>query len=137
MWAKLRASTLVQIAAGGFLLGSTGLYLAQKRVQNRVRNLPHYKEALKIVAHHDKARESLGTPIVIGNVDLSDRHHNFVGSTTSELRLPVSGEIDSGFLNVYAERANPESEFQTVFVDLELAESQVRIFDSRTDDDEE
>ncbi|KAK0398419.1 hypothetical protein QR680_002585 [Steinernema hermaphroditum] len=122
MLGRIRTSTLVQIAAGGFLIGSTAIYLAQKRVQHRVRSLPHYSEALKIVAHHEKARDSLGPPIVVGNVDLSDRHHNYIDKTKSMLRLPVSGEIDSGFLNVYAERKSTEDEFQTIYVDLELAE---------------
>uniref|UniRef100_A0A1I8ADH2 Found in mitochondrial proteome protein 51 n=1 Tax=Steinernema glaseri TaxID=37863 RepID=A0A1I8ADH2_9BILA len=133
---RIRTSTLIQIAAGGFLLGATGIYVAQKRVQHRVRSLPHYSEALKIVAHHEKAREALGPPIVVGNVDLSDRRHNFVDNTSSMLRLPVSGEIDSGFLNVYAERKSLDEQFRTIYVDLELAESQVRIFDSQTSDDE-
>ena len=35
--------------------GSTGVYLAQKRVQWKVRALPHYKESLVIVRDHPKA----------------------------------------------------------------------------------
>ncbi|RCN25007.1 putative GTP cyclohydrolase I feedback regulatory protein, partial [Ancylostoma caninum] len=52
----VQTSTLVKIAAGTFLVGSTGLYLAQKSVQRRVRSLPHYSESLQIVAEHDQAR---------------------------------------------------------------------------------
>ncbi|VDO71294.1 unnamed protein product [Heligmosomoides polygyrus] len=55
-WKVVQTATLVKLAAGGFLVGSTALYLAQKSVQRKVRRLPHYVESLEIVAHHDRAK---------------------------------------------------------------------------------
>ncbi|KAJ1373840.1 hypothetical protein KIN20_038463 [Parelaphostrongylus tenuis] len=126
----VQTSTLVKIAAGGFLAGSTALYLAQKTVQRRVRNLPHYAESLKIVANHDRAREALGEPIQIGSVDLADRRHNFVGKTTSRLRIPVAGTVSSGFLDVMAIRADEGSPFETAKIRLLMDDTAVSIYDT-------
>ncbi|VDM58247.1 unnamed protein product [Angiostrongylus costaricensis] len=115
-WKVVQTSTLVKIAAGGFLIGSTALYLAQKSLQRRVRSLPHYTECLEIVANHDRAREALGKPIQIGSVDIADRRHNFVGKTTSMLRIPVAGSVSSGFLDVMAIRENENSPFKTAII---------------------
>lgn len=51
----VQTASLVKVAAGVFVMGSTGLYLAQKSVQWKVRSLPHYNESLKIVFEHPKA----------------------------------------------------------------------------------
>uniref|UniRef100_A0A8R1DXN8 nicotinamidase n=1 Tax=Caenorhabditis japonica TaxID=281687 RepID=A0A8R1DXN8_CAEJA len=51
----VQTASLVKVAAGVFVMGSTGLYLAQKSVQWKVRALPHYNEGLKIVLEHPKA----------------------------------------------------------------------------------
>lgn len=85
---RVRTSTLVQIAAGTFLLGSTGLYLLQRRLQGQVRDLPHYKESFEIISRHEQLLENLGKPIQVGRVDLADREHNFVGKETSEVTCP-------------------------------------------------
>lgn len=126
----VQTSTLVKIAAGGFLIGSTALYLAQKTVQRRVRSLPHYAESLKIVACHDRAKETLGEPIQIGSVDLADRRHNYVGKTTSMLRIPVAGTVSSGFLDVMAIRTEENSPFQTAKIRLVMDDSAVSIYDT-------
>ncbi|CAJ0601960.1 unnamed protein product [Cylicocyclus nassatus] len=126
----VQTSTLVKIAAGTFLVGSTGLYLAQKSVQRRVRKLPHYLESLHIVGKHDKAREALGPPIRLGAVDLADRRHNYVGKTTSMLRIPVSGVVSGGYLDVMAVRDDEKSPFVTAKIRLVMDDSAVSIYDT-------
>ncbi|GMS96235.1 hypothetical protein PENTCL1PPCAC_18410 [Pristionchus entomophagus] len=127
---RVRLSTLVQIAAGGFIAGSTALYLAQKSMQKKVRALPHYAESLKIIADHDKAREALGTPIELGTVDLADRHHNYVGKTNSMLMVPVNGSMAAGYMEVRAVRDTPEGVFSTATIKLHLDETVVTIYDT-------
>ncbi|RCN32661.1 hypothetical protein ANCCAN_21522 [Ancylostoma caninum] len=126
----VQTSTLVKIAAGTFLVGSTGLYLAQKSVQRRVRSLPHYCESLQIVAEHDQAREALGPPIQVGTVDLADRRHNYVGKTTSMLRIPVTGTLSCGYMDVMAVRDDEKSSFVTAKIRLVMDESAVSIYDT-------
>ncbi|KHJ90733.1 hypothetical protein OESDEN_09415 [Oesophagostomum dentatum] len=126
----VQTSTLVKIAAGTFLVGSTGLYLAQKSVQRRVRSLPHYSESLQIVAKHEKAREALGPPIQIGAVDLADRHHNYVGKTTSMLRIPVTGVVSCGYMDVMAVRDDEKSTFETAKIRLVMDNHAVSIYDT-------
>ncbi|KAK6058133.1 hypothetical protein COOONC_04301 [Cooperia oncophora] len=126
----VQTATLVKIAAGGFLVGSTALYLAQKSVQRRVRNLPHYVESLKIVAQHEQAKEALGPPIKIGSVDLADRLHNYVGKTTSMLRIPVTGTISGGYMDVMAVRDSESEPFVTAKIRLILDEAAVSIYDT-------
>lgn len=84
---RIQTSTLLQVAAGTFILGSTGLYLMQKNVQHRVRNLEHYKHAFQIISVHDDARSYLGPPITIGSVDLADRRNNYIGEKDSKVRF--------------------------------------------------
>ncbi|ETN79515.1 putative GTP cyclohydrolase I feedback regulatory protein [Necator americanus] len=129
-WKVVQTSTLVKIAAGTFLVGSTGLYLAQKSVQRRVRNLPHYSEGLRIVGEHNQAREALGPPIQVGSVDLADRRHNYVGKTTSKLRIPVTGTVACGFMDVMAVRDDETSPFVTAKIRLVLDEDAVSIYDT-------
>ncbi|GMT26095.1 hypothetical protein PFISCL1PPCAC_17392 [Pristionchus fissidentatus] len=127
---RVRLSTLVQIAAGGLIAGSTALYLAQKSVQKKVRALPHYAESLRIVAEHEKAKEALGPPIELGTVDLSDRLHNYVDKTTSTLMVPVTGSIAAGFMQVRAVRDSPTDTFATAQIKLYLDEEVVTIYDT-------
>ncbi|VDK44198.1 unnamed protein product [Anisakis simplex] len=130
---RINTSTLLQIAGGTLLVGSTCIYLAQKSVQRRVRALPHYRQvlikriihsntskALEIVAEHEQAKSVLGPPIVIGSVDLADRRRNYVGDLISELRIPVCGQVDSGFMDVRAIRSSTKDDFETAQVELEL-----------------
>ncbi|PIO58598.1 hypothetical protein TELCIR_19962 [Teladorsagia circumcincta] len=84
---------------------------AQKSVQRKVRNFPHYIESLEIVAAHDRAKDALGPPIKVGSVDLADRRHNFVGKTTSMLRIPVTGTISGGYMDVMAVRDDQSKPF--------------------------
>ncbi|XGW29292.1 hypothetical protein V3C99_008815 [Haemonchus contortus] len=126
----VQTATLVKIAAGGFLVGSTALYLAQKSVQHRVRKLPHYAESLKIFAQHDRARDALGPPIKVGSVDLADRRHNYVGKTTSMLRIPVIGTIAGGYMDVMAVRDDETAPFVTAKIRLILDEAAVSIYDT-------
>ncbi|KIH63584.1 putative GTP cyclohydrolase I feedback regulatory protein [Ancylostoma duodenale] len=99
---SVQTSTLVKIAAGTFLVGSTGLYLAQKSVQRRVRSLPHYSESLQIVAEHDQAR----------------------------LRIPVTGTLSCGYMDVMAVRDDEKSPFVTAKIRLVMDESAVSIYDT-------
>uniref|UniRef100_A0AC35FPG4 Uncharacterized protein n=1 Tax=Panagrolaimus sp. PS1159 TaxID=55785 RepID=A0AC35FPG4_9BILA len=98
---KVQTTTLLQIAAGTFLVGATGLYFAQKKLQDRVRSLPHYKEVFTIIdrvrslphykevftiiGNHDAVKRLLGPPIAIGRVNLADRRNNFVSETDSNV----------------------------------------------------
>ena len=82
---RVRTSTLLQVATGTFLFGSVSLYLAQKKVQSRVRSLEHYQDAFKIISKHEEASELLGPPIQVGTVNLADRHRNYVGETDSRV----------------------------------------------------
>jgi hypothetical protein len=127
---KVQTTTLLQIAAGTFLVGATGLYFAQKKLQDRVRSLPHYKEVFTIIGNHDGVKRLLGPPIAIGRVNLADRRNNFVSETDSNLRIPVSGTLSSGFLNVHAVRKNASDEFETNLIQLETPDSNIVVYDN-------
>ncbi|MFH4978879.1 hypothetical protein AB6A40_005588 [Gnathostoma spinigerum] len=130
---RVKMSTLIQIAGGTFVVGSTCVYLARKFVQWKVRALPHYREAFQIISHHDKALKALGPPIKVGDVDLTDRQRNYIDEFTSELRIPISGQVDGGFLDVFAVRNSRDAEFEMCRIDLELevAETRVVIYDDQ------
>ncbi|CEF62998.1 Cytochrome oxidase assembly protein 1 family-containing protein [Strongyloides ratti] len=104
MFKKIQISTLLQIAGGTLVVGGCLLWYSQKNVQTKVRNLPHYKESIDIISKHKKALSLLGSPVQLGNVDLYDRKNNFIGKDTSQLRIPISGTFNSGFINIHAQR---------------------------------
>uniref|UniRef100_A0A915BFK4 Uncharacterized protein n=1 Tax=Parascaris univalens TaxID=6257 RepID=A0A915BFK4_PARUN len=124
---RVKTSTLLQIAGGTLIIGSTFLYFAHKNVQRKVRALPHYRKAMQIVAEHEQARNALGPPIAVGNVDLADRRKNYVSDFISELRIPISGTVDGGFMEVRATRPSNEHPFETAQVELELENSNCRV----------
>ncbi|WKY08744.1 hypothetical protein Q1695_007900 [Nippostrongylus brasiliensis] len=126
----VQTSTLVKIAAGGFLVGSTALYLAQKSVQRKVRGLPHYTESLRIISDHERAKNALGPPIKVGSVDLADRRHNYVGKTTSMLRIPVTGTVSCGYLEVMAVRDDESAPFVTAKIRLVMDDVAVSVYDT-------
>uniref|UniRef100_A0A1I7S3L8 Mitochondrial import inner membrane translocase subunit Tim21 n=1 Tax=Bursaphelenchus xylophilus TaxID=6326 RepID=A0A1I7S3L8_BURXY len=109
---RLKTSTLVQIAAGTFLAGSSAIYFLQKSVQNKVRSSPHYKQAFEIISNHDRLLDELGKPIQIGTVDLADRRRNYIDEKISEFRVPVSGPLSSGYINIMAHRQDKDDEFK-------------------------
>ncbi|KHN86376.1 Cytochrome c oxidase assembly protein 1 -like protein [Toxocara canis] len=124
---RVKTSTLLQIAGGTLIVGSTCIYLAHKSVQRRVRALPHYRKALQIVAEHEQARNALGPPVVVGNVDLADRRRNYISDFTSELRIPVAGDEDSGFMEVRATRVSSDCDFEMAQIELELEKRNCRV----------
>lgn len=125
----LSTATLLQIAGGTFIAGTAVIYFGQKRLQSRVRSLPQYKETLVIVKEHQLACSKLGPPIQIGEVDLADRRSNYVAENESKLRIPVTGRIGAGYLNVTARRDDKESKFQTERVELEVDDGVFVIYD--------
>uniref|UniRef100_A0A7E4W168 Cytochrome oxidase assembly protein 1 n=1 Tax=Panagrellus redivivus TaxID=6233 RepID=A0A7E4W168_PANRE len=130
MLKRVQTSTLVQVAAGTFLAGATGLYLAQKSMQYRVRSLTHYQEAFKIIGSHEAAQKLLGPPIQVGAVDFSDRRRNYVDNFDSKLHIPVAGTLSSGYVNVVAVRSVPTDGFETKLVELETDDLSVVIYDN-------
>ncbi|CAD5219816.1 unnamed protein product [Bursaphelenchus okinawaensis] len=109
---RVRSQTLVNVAIGTFLAGSSALFFLQKGMQNKVRNMAHYKESFNILSNHDKLLDEIGRPIQVGSVDLADRRRNYVDEKKSELRVPVSGPLSSGFINILAERKDKEADFK-------------------------
>ncbi|CAI4225427.1 unnamed protein product [Auanema sp. JU1783] len=130
-WKVVQNATLIKIAAGTFLAGSTGLYLAQKHVQKKVRSLPHYSESLRIVSEHETALSAIGAPIKVGAVDLADNRHNYVGKLKSQLRIPITGSLDCGHMDVMAVRTSEQSPFYTAKIRLDLQNGIVTIYDTK------
>uniref|UniRef100_A0A914D1Y0 Uncharacterized protein n=1 Tax=Acrobeloides nanus TaxID=290746 RepID=A0A914D1Y0_9BILA len=97
--------------------------------QEKVRNLPHYQEALKILFEHESAKELLGTPIKVAHIDLGDRRNNYVGKLESKLLVPISGAINSGLLNIYADRPSIEDQFKAKKIRLELEEESILVYE--------
>ena len=91
----MSTSTWLKIAGATFVTGSTAIFVFQKRLQSRVRALPHYTEAFQILAKHERLLSAIGEPIHVGEVDLSDRQNNFVSETESRVR---------NFENIYIRR---------------------------------
>jgi len=131
MLSRISSSTLFQVALGGLVMGTVGLYSAHKYVQIKVRRLPHYKQALLMVMQNRTAQEELGVPINLGTVDLSDRVNNYVDHVKmrSRLRIPVSGTLNSGFLDVKAIKSSPVEDFQAIHVELLLPNSNITLLD--------
>ncbi|KJH47950.1 putative GTP cyclohydrolase I feedback regulatory protein [Dictyocaulus viviparus] len=129
-WKVVQTSTLVKIAAGGFVFGSTSLYLAQKYMQLKVRRLPHFSESLEIIAGHSRAKDTLGVPIQVGSVNFADRAHNFVGKNMSMLRIPVAGSISCGFLDIVALRESETSPFKVAKIRLIMEDSVISVYDT-------
>ncbi|KAK6750492.1 hypothetical protein RB195_002456 [Necator americanus] len=120
----VQTSTLVKIAAGTFLVGSTeGLRIVGEHNQARVSLMKSSNPLLQL-------REALGPPIQVGSVDLADRRHNYVGKTTSKLRIPVTGTVACGFMDVMAVRNDETSPFVTAKIRLVLDEDAVSIYDT-------
>ena len=99
-------------------------------------------------------QEAIGAPISVGSVELSDRAHNYVDKTTSrvsllllnsiqsddvihfQLRIPVTGLVDCGFMDVLAVRENEKEKFETAKVRLYLNDGVFTIFDTGRWNDE-
>ncbi|VDN55918.1 unnamed protein product [Dracunculus medinensis] len=85
------------------------------------------RKALQILSEHEKAMKNLGPPLRVGNIDLDDRERNYVGSSKSELRIPISGQLDGGFIEVRAQKQLPADDFITSQVELELNKNNMKI----------
>ncbi|VDK79214.1 unnamed protein product [Litomosoides sigmodontis] len=119
--------TMVNVAGGGAgILFCQFMYnhiYLQKKIQTKIREFSHYREAFRVLSKHKKAIEFLGLPLTVGEVDLVDRKRNYIDERKSELRIPICGERDGGIMVVRAERNEDGEDFETVQIELELDEA--------------
>uniref|UniRef100_A0A914WBN9 Mitochondrial import inner membrane translocase subunit Tim21 n=1 Tax=Plectus sambesii TaxID=2011161 RepID=A0A914WBN9_9BILA len=131
----VQLSTLVKVAGGTLVAGTCGMYFAHRVQQARVKAFPHYTEALKICKAHDKVTAALGEPIKLGDVDLKDYKRNYLGVAKSRLRVPMVGSRESGFLNIFALKAEgqPAVGYRVALLQLELTSEGdvITIYDTR------
>uniref|UniRef100_A0A915PYH0 Translocon-associated protein subunit delta n=1 Tax=Setaria digitata TaxID=48799 RepID=A0A915PYH0_9BILA len=128
--------TVASIACGGvgFVICQliyTHVYL-QKKIQARIREFSHYRDAFVVLSKHKKALDFLGLPLTVGEVDLTDRKRNYIDERKSELRVPICGERDGGIMVIRAERDEEGKDFEAVQIELELddAERNIVIYDN-------
>lgn len=94
-----------------------------KNIQLRIRMTSHFRTAVALLLEHKKVLNMLGTPVVIGEINAFDQRRNYLGERASELRIPVCGTKDSGYLMVRAERNGSKQQFRTAQLELELDEA--------------
>ncbi|KAG6461013.1 cytochrome c oxidase assembly factor 1 homolog [Manduca sexta] len=100
--------TLVQIAGwGGVVVGTTGIYLQYRLIDN-VRSYDYYKNALKKLRAHAGAVHYLGEPIKDKRFKLTDKENNFSDGKDARFRIPVTGPKDKGVYYFWAVRENNE-----------------------------
>uniref|UniRef100_A0A914REV5 Uncharacterized protein n=1 Tax=Parascaris equorum TaxID=6256 RepID=A0A914REV5_PAREQ len=75
---RVKTSTLLQIAGGTLIIGSTFLYFAHKNVQRKVRALPHYSQFLEFFSSSALLR-NIGIPhLLVGHfLSLCNFHLSF------------------------------------------------------------
>lgn len=112
--------TLVQIAAyGGVVVASTGM-LVHWKIQERLKGSEFHKEAMKILRKHQPSVSLLGEPIKAGNVDLGNNTANFCNSTHAQLEIPVKGPKNKGTLFFWAEKVDPQQNWNVYRMELGL-----------------
>ncbi|KAI6226650.1 hypothetical protein M3Y95_00642900 [Aphelenchoides besseyi] len=126
----ISVATLFKIAGGTFIAGSTALYLLQKHTQRRVRQFPHYTETFKIISNHKELKLELGEPIQVGQLDLSDRRRNYVDKLESKLRIPISGPLNGGYVNVLATRSDETEDFKPKRLEFESAAGSILFYEA-------
>ncbi|KAG8329995.1 cytochrome c oxidase assembly factor 1 homolog [Homalodisca vitripennis] len=116
---NLSLKTLVGIAGvGGMVTALTG-YTLHGILQNRVRDSPVYKEAMKIINNHPAASQLLGKPVRSSNIDVSDKT-NVLSALMSRLQLPIYGPKCKGILYIWADRLSIEEQWNIYRLELEL-----------------
>lgn len=94
--------TLVKIAGfTGFVVAGTG-YAFRYQLQNEIREIKLYKDAMQHLYNHQKALDLLGIPIKEKRVDISDSEKNGSNHNKTWLTIPIMGSKSFGELRVEA-----------------------------------
>ncbi|KAI4491436.1 hypothetical protein M0804_002828 [Polistes exclamans] len=94
--------TLVKIAGfTGLVVGGTG-YAFRYKIQNEIREVQFYKDAMQHLYSHQKALDLLGTPIKEKRVDIGDAKKNGSDDNKTWLTIPIMGSKSFGELRVEA-----------------------------------
>jgi cytochrome c oxidase assembly factor 1 len=112
--------TLAQIAAyGGVIVASTGM-LVHWKFQERLKGSEFHKEGMKILRKHQPSVLLLGEPIKAGNIDLGTNTANSCNSTHAQLEIPVKGPKNKGTLFLWAEKVDPQQNWNIYRMELGL-----------------
>uniref|UniRef100_A0A1B6KV10 Uncharacterized protein n=1 Tax=Graphocephala atropunctata TaxID=36148 RepID=A0A1B6KV10_9HEMI len=116
---NLSLRTLVGIAGvGGMVTALTGFTL-HGILQNRVRDSPVYKQAMKIMNNHPSASQLLGKPVRSSDIDVNNKL-NVLSTLISRLELPIYGPKCKGILHIWADRLSIEEQWNIYRMELEL-----------------
>lgn len=78
MFRRITMPGLMKAAAGVLVGGTVMVYWARSYAQNRVRHNPYYTDAMKILLSHEQAMKQLGSPVIIGAVEIDNLRQNFI-----------------------------------------------------------
>jgi len=102
MLGRVKLGTLGLIAGYGAVATiGAGLYLKYK-LQEKVKQRPFVKEAMKKLRTYKPAVELLGEPIKAGNIDVGDEISNKIQGNNAQLVVPVKGSKSKGHLHIWA-----------------------------------
>lgn len=112
--------TLIKVAAyGGFATISAGLFVTWE-IQARLQKTEYFREALKILRVHPGAVNLLGEPIKTGQINLGDTSKNFCDGYKAQFEVPVKGPQSKGTMYFWAERENPQVNWDVYKVLLDI-----------------
>lgn len=116
----VKTVTLVKIAAiGGIITVSMGFALRFK-INENIRQLDHYKEAMKILRSNPASVYLLGEPIKDKLLDLDNEKKNYTNKLDSHYEIPVSGSKQRGILHMWAKRNSEDEKYVVNKMELEL-----------------
>ncbi|CAH0552136.1 unnamed protein product [Brassicogethes aeneus] len=110
--------TLVKIAAiGGMATVTMGLAL-RFQTNNKIKESPFCKEALKEVRSHKAAVHLLGEPIKDRMIRVDERAKNYVIDNSGKYEIPLSGSKRKGVLHLWLNRNDDKSDWDIQRMEL-------------------
>uniref|UniRef100_V5FWA7 Cytochrome c oxidase assembly protein n=1 Tax=Anoplophora glabripennis TaxID=217634 RepID=V5FWA7_ANOGL len=95
--------------------------ISKGKINANIKATEFYKDALKTLRSHKAAVHLLGEPIKDAMIDIGNEKKNYAKENVAKYEVPVKGPKQRGTLYFWAERKNPESNWNVYRIELEVA----------------
>jgi cytochrome c oxidase assembly factor 1 len=118
----LNNKALAKIAVYGGVIAIGSACWMKIKIEDRLRDQPFFKLALKQLQEHPGAIQFLGKPIKDRALNLHDNENNFCYEGKAQFQVAVNGPLNKGTLYFWAELDKENKNWEVKRSELELAD---------------
>lgn len=118
----LSNKALSKIAVYGGVIAIGSACWMKIKIEDRLRDQPFFKLALRQLQEHPGAINFLGQPIKDGAVNLHDNENNFCYDGKAQFQVGVKGPLNKGTLYFWAEQGKENKTWEVKRSELELTD---------------